>query len=288
MADRNWASTYNRENNDELRKLQLIELDIMKLFSQVCDKYNLRYYLVGGTMLGAIRHNGFIPWDDDMDVGMPRPDYERFLNVIRKELPDSYDFLNYKQNREYNRYFSRIINTKVKIYNASNTKTIVENAWLDIFPFDGMPDRDIARKVHFWHMTAIRFFYHASCFEELVNLNRPGRAWYLQAAIKFLEITHLGRNLDTHKIMYRLEKGLSKYSYDESHYMVSFFGAYMLKEIVDKKWLGDGKKYKFETLELNGPVEYDRFLSHFYGDYMKTPSDNDKDKHNIKKIEYSE
>lgn len=288
MTSKNWNSSYNKEDNSELRRLQFIELEVMKLFSGICDKHHLRYYLVGGTMLGAVRHNGFIPWDDDMDVGMPRPDYERFLKVVKNELPEGFEFLNYKQNEDYNRYFSRIVNKKVRIYNASNTKTIVENAWLDIFPFDGMPSNHILQKIHFWHMTAIRFLYHASCFDELVNLNRPGRVWYLQAAIHFLEFTHLGRNLNTHKLMYKLEKGLSKYSYDESEYMVSFFGAYMFKEIVNKSWLGEGNKYQFETLLLNGPEKYDEFLSHFYGDYMRPPSDAHKDKHNILKIEYDD
>ena len=288
MADKNWNSSYNKDDNSELRALQLVELDIMKIFAEICDKYHLRYYLVGGTMLGAIRHKGFIPWDDDMDVGMPRPDYEKFLKIVRNELPEGYDFLNYKQNPKYKRYFSRIVNTKVKVYNASNTKTIVENAWLDIFPFDGMPSTSIKQKLHFWSLTSIRFLYHASCFDELVNLNRPGRAWYLQAAIKFLSVTHFGSHLNTKKLMYKMEKKLRKYSYDSSEYMVSFFGAYMMREIVNKELLGEGKKYPFENLMLNGPVMYDKFLRHFYGEYMKPPSDANKDKHNINKIEYGE
>lgn len=288
MLCKNWNSSYNEEDNSELRKLQLVELDLMKLFSDICEKHHLRYYLVGGTMLGAVRHKGFIPWDDDMDVGMPRPDYEKFLKIVNDELPEGYGSLNYKKNKEYNRYFSRIVNKNVKITNASNTKTIIEDAWLDIFPFDGMPKNKIKQNIHFWYMTMLRFFYHASCFDELVNLNRPGRAWYLQLAIKFLAVTHLGSHLNTKKLMLRIEKHLKKYDYDSCSYMISFFGAYMKREIVDKKMLGDGAKYQFETLQLNGPVLYDEFLRHFYGDYMKPPSNADKDKHNIKKIVYNE
>ena len=171
---------YNAEDNSELRKLQQVELGIIKVFSDICEKYGLRYYLVGGTMLGAVRHHGFIPWDDDMDVGMPRPDYERFAKIVQNELPSGYQFLNYKKDSTYKRYFSRLVDVSVKVYNASNTKTITESAWLDIFPFDGMPTKKLCQKIHFWHLTVIRFFYHASCFDELVNLNRPGRAWYLR------------------------------------------------------------------------------------------------------------
>lgn len=288
MSEKNWNSSYNMEDNSKLRKLQLVELEIMRLFSEICDRHHLRYYLVGGTMLGAVRHHGFIPWDDDMDVGMPRPDYEKFLAVVRSELPEGYGFLNYKTDEQYRRNFSRLVNNNVKIWNASNTETIVESAWLDIFPFDGMPSNSLRQKLHFWHLTAVRFFYHASCFDELVNLNRPGRPWYLQAAIKFLSVTHIGSKMDTKKLMQRMENGLMKYPYDSSEYMVSFFGAYMTKEIVDKRLLGDGAKYQFESLNLNGPVMCDEFLTHFYGDYMRPPEDADKDKHNIEKIEYSE
>ena len=286
MAKKNWNQSYNENDNSSLRQLQLVVLENMRLFSEICDKHQLRYYLVGGSMLGAIRHHGFIPWDDDMDVGMPRPDYEKLLLIASDELPEGYSFLNYKQNKQYKRYFSRVVNDKVKIINASNTNKIEENAWLDIFPLDGMPDGILKRKIHFWYMTVIRFFYHASCFNELVNLYRPGRAWYLRAAIKFISITHIGCHMDTKKLMSKLEKELMKYPYDNAKYMVSFFGAYMEKEIVDKTLLGKGRKYQFETLMLNGPEKYDEFLTHFYGDYMRPPEDSEKDKHNIVKIEY--
>jgi phosphorylcholine metabolism protein LicD len=77
---------YNKEDNSELRRLQMVELEIMRLFAEICEKHKLRYYIVGGTMLGAVRHKGFIPWDDDMDVGMPRPDYEKFME--KKDMSD--------------------------------------------------------------------------------------------------------------------------------------------------------------------------------------------------------
>lgn len=278
--------TYNKDDNSKLRALQLVELNILRLFADICEKHRLRYYIVGGTMLGAVRHQGFIPWDDDTDVAMPRPDYEKFLTLVRAELPQGYDFLNYKQNPGYMRYFSRLVDKRTQVINASNSEVIIENAWLDIFPLDGMPNGALRRYLHFWHMTFWRFLYHASCFKQLVNLRRPGRPAYQRLIIKFLAKTHFGANLDTKKLMRRMERGLMKYPYDASTHMVSLFGAYMTREIVDKKLLGAGAKYRFEDLTLNGPEQYDAFLTHFYGDYMTPPKDADKDKHNIRDIRH--
>lgn len=279
-------NTYNDEDNSELRRLQMTILEIIKLFADICEKNNLRYFMVGGTMLGAARHRGFIPWDDDVDMGMPRPDYEKFLKIVRRELPDRYGFLNYKSDENYKRYFSRIINKEVKIFNNSNSIEIVENAWLDIFPYDGMPKGKLHQQVHFWHLTGWRLLYHMSCFDELVNLNRPGRPKYQQIIIKFLEFTKLGRNLSTKKLMMRIEKGLCKYDYDKSDTLVSFFGAYMTREIIKKDLFGKLTYYPFEDTEFLGAQHYAEFLTNYYGDWKTPPSDGEKDKHSIRKIEY--
>lgn len=223
-----------------------------------------------------------------MDVGMPRPDFEKFAQIVHDELPEGFEYRNYKQTADYKRAFAKLVNTRVTLTNNSNTKVTFENAWLDIFPFDGMPANRFMQLVHFWRMTFRRFLYRASCFEEMVNLNRPGRPLYLRIIIKLLAITHFGANMDTKKLLAKNERGLARYGYDESPFMVSFFGQYMTKEIVDKKLLGKGAKYSFEGYEFNGPEKYDEFLTQFYGDYMKPPADSDKNKLNISKIEYEE
>lgn len=277
---------YNIEDNTELRALQLVELEIMKVFVKICEKHKLRYAMIGGTMLGAIRHKGFIPWDDDIDVGMPREDYEKFLTIVRDELPEHYDFLNYKQNPDYLRYFSRVVDTRVEVFNASYARTRVEHAWIDIFPLDGMPKTKLGRYIHFWHMTAWKFFYHASCFDELVNLNRAGRPAYQRMLIKFMQVTRIGSRMDTRKLMLRLEKLMTRYSVEDHEYGISLFGAYMLKEIMPKRIFGEGALYPFEDSAFVGPVEYDEFLTLLYGDYMTPPKD--KNKHTIEKIEGTE
>lgn len=278
---------YNSEDNSQLRALQLTELEVLRIFSDICRKHNLRYYMVGGTMLGAVRHKGFIPWDDDADVAMPRPDYEKLISIAASEMPSGYAFLNYRTDPDYHRCFSRIVDTRVTVVNASNTEVLKENAWLDIFPLDGMPKTKAGQTFHFWHMTFWRFLYLASDFERLVNLNRPGRAKYLQLMISFLQKTHFGSGLNTLKLMARLERLLKKYPFDDCDVIVSFFGAYMTREIIRKDLFGKGTDYPFEDLILKGSDRPDEFLTHFFGDWRTPPADSDKDKHDIQAIEYN-
>ena len=279
-------AAYNKEDNSKLRQLQLYELNLVKTFAGICEKHNLRYYLIGGTMLGAVRHQGFIPWDDDVDIGMPRKDYKKFLEVASVEIPGYMEVLNYKTTPDYLRYFSRLVDRRVKIYNDSNTETLIENAWIDIFPMDGLPDNPLRRKVRFTLLSAQRVMYHFSCFEQMVNLMRPGRPLYQRILIKIGQVTKLGRRKDTKKILDKLDHNLQKFDFDESMYVMNFFGAYVFKEIIPRKWLGTEGRYQFEDVKLCGAEEYDIYLKNFYGEYMTPPSDEHKDKHTITKIEY--
>lgn len=277
---------YKHVNNSELRELQICLLNIIRVFVSICERHELRYVMIGGTMLGAMRHNGFIPWDDDVDVGMPRPDYEKFIEVVQKELPEGYSFLNYKTEKNYKRYFSRVIDRRIHIYNDSYSEEIVEDAWIDIFPIDAMPDNRIKQKLHFWYLTGLRLLYHMSSFDELVNLNRPGRPRYQQFIIDILSRVKIGRNWDTKKLLFLIERGLCKYNYDNEYWVANFFGPCIEKEIIPKIWIGKRKKYKFEDMELYGVDNPEAFLTNFYGDWRTPPSDLDKNKHRIRKIVY--
>ena len=279
---------YNQKDNSQLRQLQLYELNLLKTFADICEKNNLRYYMIGGTMLGAVRHKGFIPWDDDIDIGMPREDYIRFLEIAQKSLPHQCKILNYKKDKDYLRYFSRLVDTRVKIYNDSNTDTLIENAWMDIFPLDGTSNIGFVRNLQFLMLCVNRVMYHFSCFEQMVNLMRPGRPKYQQLIIKFGMKFKVGRRRDSKAILDKIDRKLRRYSFDKSDYVMNFFGAYVKKEVLPREWFGEAKKYQFEDAMLNGPAEYDIYLRQFYGEYQIPPSDEHKDKHTITKIEYIE
>ncbi len=281
---------YNSEVQTNLRKLQLSELDIIRVFVDICQREHLRYYMIGGTMLGAIRHRGFIPWDDDVDIGMPREDYDRLFELLKdgEGLPEHFEYLNFKIREDYNRYFSRIVDNRVRVYNASGGREIVESAWIDIFPLDGNPNIPFFRYLHYTSCMWTRLRYHLSCFDYLVNLGRPGRPLYQRLIIAAAKRVNVGRKADTKSILWEIDKKLHRYGWNKSTTGANVFGAYAYREIVPKNvWGGDNARlYPFEDLRLPGPRLYDEFLSRFYGDYMTPPAEGSRDKHNIRKIEF--
>ena len=128
------------QNDSNLRKVQNAELDILKEFIEICRKINVRYYVIDGTLLGAVRHQGFIPWDDDIDIGMFREDYEKFVALAPQVLPECLFLQTYRTDEEYYRNSGKIRNS-----NTTMIETVVKDlrmnhgVFIDIFPLDNYP-----------------------------------------------------------------------------------------------------------------------------------------------------
>ena len=124
----------------ELSKLQEAELDIFKEFIRICQENHLRYFICGGSFLGAIRHKGFIPWDDDIDVAMPRPDFEIFLQIAPRLLPEDLYLSTYKLGAEHITLVAMIINKHKDFVLNNAAKQVRTGAWVDILVIDGAPE----------------------------------------------------------------------------------------------------------------------------------------------------
>lgn len=131
-------------------RVQEVEIDILRQIDGICKKYEIEYFAIGGTVLGAVRHQGFIPWDDDIDIAMPRKDYEKFLRVAQDELPKGYFVQNYFTEPNTPFYFTKIRkdNTLFVEYYLRGCK-IHQGIFVDIFPFDAVPKNKWVRKIHF-------------------------------------------------------------------------------------------------------------------------------------------
>lgn len=269
-------------NDNSIRKLQLIELDILKKTKKILDDNNFRYYMLGGTLLGAIRHKGFIPWDDDIDIGLPRSDYEKFLELAKNELKYPYE-LQISKNSNGRYYYARIVNNDYKLLREVGYEDAIISCWIDVFPLDGVPDKKIKFKI--WKYSA-KFMYKlfiASDFSYFVNKEKKCSIFGTFARKIFLKFK-LEKIIPKKLVIKMLDKILKSNDFDKSEYVCNFCGFWGEKEIFPRKIYDDYKFYKFEDVELCGPSNYDLVLTQMYGNYMIPPSNVDKNHHNIKLI----
>ncbi len=269
----------------KLRKLQLKEIELIRKFIEICERENLLYFMLGGTMLGAIRHKGFIPWDDDADFGMPRPDYEKFLLIAPENLPEHMMLETVYTEKNHTNYFSRVSLLKEKIFVRRGAHGNTERIWVDIFPLDGMPNNGILRQIHKLRLLEKRLAYQYAQFNSGVFHNNIDRVWYEQLLFyigKYFPVEKLFSKMTT---WIQLDNALKKYPYEQSDYLVNFMGAYKFREMFSKDVFGDGAFYDFEGMKLRGAQDYDFYLTQLYGDYTILPPKSERNHHFTEFIE---
>lgn len=267
-------------SDGHLNDTQKYILHVLREVVQVLDELDVTYYMQGGTMLGAVRHKGFIPWDDDVDLGIPRADYERLLKQVSERLPEDLELRTYDDETDHHYYFARIVDKRYQIRRMGSLEERLENVWVDLFPLDGMPDGLIARQWHKFRLLMTRLKFHLSCLEK-VNIKRPGRALVERIIIRFAMITRVGKWFDTRKQLDKMDRLLKKYPPERSKYLINFTGqtSYRFNEMFPKEVYGKKTLYPFEDFSLVGPEQYDRYLTSLYGDYMTPPKEGDRNAH---------
>jgi len=269
-----------------LRDLQIIELNVLKKIIEICERHNLTYFALGGTLLGAIRHNGFIPWDDDIDIGMPRPDYEKFLRIAPLELKDPYMVTGIQyDNAEYYYYYARVIDKNIKLVRRASMKSVTINAWVDVFPLDGVPEESKAFDKWYKKVKSLNRLFKFSQFEyffQFFDLKGINLKRYFMAGLKqIVKFTKLYRLVNTKKMWKKLDNQLKKWDYNNSSRLFNVCGCWGVKEMFPKEYYGKGNLYEFEDIMIRGPVYYHEVLTQMYGDYMTPPKDADKEHHYI-------
>ena len=256
-----------------LTDIQEIELDMFRRVVDICKRHNLRYFALGGTLLGTVRHKGFIPWDDDIDIAIPRPDYDRFIEYAKVELPSHLVPKTYLDEKgdSHPMFICIIKNTRTRIELNHAAKTEESCVWLDVFPLDAMPTNSFLRTAHKYRLLYERMKIQFSMYEENVHQHREGRPFYEKAIMKFRELTNFGADWDTYELMCHIERTLRKYDYEREDYFVNMFGAYKFREMFPKAWFGDGVELPFEDTTIVCPCEYDKVLTQMYGEYMQLP-----------------
>ena len=265
---------------DRLRKLQLFQLEKLKEFRCVCDKNDIKFFIIGGTLLGAIRHKGYIPWDDDIDIAMPRKDYEKLITLASKKtnLLGDGRILNYKIDSKMRCYFTRVIaGEKERQQVEFDTNSELGMVIVDILPLDGTPDNSFLRRLYYFRALFYRTLTAISNLDiKEIKYNRSIKEKIILKVAKKLKIYKF---INREKCYRKLDKIYSKYEWDKSKMSGTMTGAYRTKEIVPSEYFGKGKMYKFEDTEFLGPELYDKYLTHMYGDYMKLPPEDKRKSH---------
>lgn len=241
-----------------------IELDMLKKFDLFCKKNHLSYFLCGGTLIGAIRHKGFIPWDDDIDVAMDRKDYNKMIEILRKEMIGenlTLKCLEY-ENSEYP--FAKLVNVKTYINEKYVKAKQNTNIWLDIFPIDMVPDSDqelykVCRKLEFYRK--LLGISHSNPIEGKTKS---------RVIVKFLAYPFL-KVYGSVRLAKKIQKIAIKYSVDNSGYKMDLVWGYGVRERFAKEVFRSSVEVEFEGEMFPAPIEWDKYLKSIYGDYMTLP-----------------
>lgn len=252
---------------DDLSAIKAIELEIFDEFLRIANKHNLTYFLTAGTCLGAVRHSGFIPWDDDIDVGMPRSEYERFEQIAKEELDDRYVYQTMDSEPGCGFIFGKI-RAKDTILSEyySYFLPMSQGVWLDIFPFDEMPDDDHIQKARYRKISFLQNLYIVKCGYGMPK--GRGRLFpILYYGAKFVT-----KFIPRDKLISSLKKAMTQYQDQPTKYLYNFGTAYAPgKELIPQNVLFECGEADFEGRLCKVPHDTDVFLTHLYGDYMTLP-----------------
>lgn len=248
-----------------MKQLNIIDihsrvLEIAKEFDRICTKHDIPYYMLGGTMLGAIRHKGFIPWDDDMDFGVPIEYFIKLENLLNRELPPSYRCCTYKDHPGVLHNYMKIEDRSTCIDDKAIDLPIEQKLGLniDIFPLvkcqlDDTELKKLKRKKELLGKAYLHSVSHPNS--------------KLRAMVK--TILRILTGGSPSKLQRDIERILQEIK--EGDYRGNLLGRWGVKEIIPIVWYGNGERYPFEDTSFVGIKEYDQYLKRLYGDYMSLP-----------------
>ncbi len=267
---------------DLMKQLKEKELELLKYFIDICDKYDLMYYMVEGSCLGAVRHNGFIPWDDDIDVGMPRQDYDKFLAIAQKNLPEHIFVQTHKTDKNSPMTFAKLRNSNTTFIEKSiKDLDINHGIYIDIFPLDGFTNKRLHRYIFFIKKLLLSLRISYTYYADPNKKRKITIKYIVKRILKFIA-----------KILYpslsdainKKDKLFQLYSIEQSGLIANHNSPWEQREIVPKEFFGDGAFGQFEGLKVRLPANYHSYLSSTYGDYMQLPPEEERYGHHFSTV----
>lgn len=256
-----------------LKEIKQKELDILLMVRDFCEKNNLTYYLAGGTLLGAIRHKGFIPWDDDIDICMPRPDYESFVRIFRGEdknikvISDTME--------TFIPPFAKVIDLTTHIDSKYSTDKSNSCLWIDVFPIDGLP----------MEQNQMRILYQKAEFYRKILMLTDARLGegktFFRKYSKYL-LKPLARLYGARRCSQKIRQIALTVPYETAKYVgVITWGLHNTGECMEKAKFVKARTVIFEREEFTAFSCWNEYLTGLYGNYMELPPEEERQTHDM-------
>ncbi|MCR5207728.1 MAG: LicD family protein [Eubacterium sp.] len=258
----------------DIKEIQKLELDILLSLIKYFEENSIQYFSYAGTTIGSVRHKGFIPWDDDVDLLIPRADYERLLEISDGKLIDGYIEIKKPGDRDYIYPYSKACNVNTVIYEKNVTdKKYATGIFVDLFPFDNLSNSALKNKLLFIRIAFLRSMLETA--SDQVNLSKKGSVRYI--------LKQIARTLQKPAAkligVERLAKKLNSYGKKQLKIKSDYIGDIYFYDTYSKKYFETASKGDFEGYEINNPVGWHEYLTQAYGDYMTPPPEDKRGGH---------
>lgn len=246
-----------------LRDVQQRALTVLEALAGFCDRHGLRYYLVGGTLLGALRHEGFIPWDDDIDIALPRADYQRLLALVDR-LPHGLRAIHPSRDADTPYPFLVVRDARSRLV-IDYARPFDRGIGVDVFPIDAVPAPGPRREVLFKAIALMRAW----------TMNKQQGYYPHRVAasrrLRFLLLSLASRLCPAQRIYRLYERLVAGGNAARSAYLGNLYGLYGRREVVQAEVFGEGAWVRFEGIRFRGPAHAERYLENVYGDFRQLP-----------------
>lgn len=259
-----------------LAEVKKIEIEILDYIVSVCEANNLRYFLAGGTLLGAVRHGGFIPWDDDIDINMPRPDYDKLVEIMRN-VNGRFMLKAFEISEDYVYAFAKMVDTTTELI-EKDIPHPGYGLFVDIFPLDGLPNDESERK---------RFQDKLWKYNNMLGYSIQKSAAHKNLIFKIKYI--FSKCIGYKRLLKLIGRNAKSYLYELCDYVAVVTTAVNKYRKIPRE-LYEGSTYlSFEGKEYSVPEKYDEYLTGLYGDYMKLPPEDKRiSNHNFAAYKFEE
>lgn len=262
------------ENDYGLKKVQNANLTIISEIDRICRKHGIKYMLDAGTLLGAVRHKGFIPWDDDVDIAMKHEEWEKFKNVAETELPDHLHLLTPMELAKENKFYDftpRVMLTRSRRHEPDEESRFygekMNHLWVDIFILDNLPDG----KIGAWYAKFRQKFWYLLGMGHRQKLDYGKYRFIEKIAVGIM--SGIGKSVSMMKIAEGQDRAAK--AADATQTKRVFYSNYQpdyLYVTLQKEWIEEVQYAPYEETKFMIPVHYDEILTWVYGDYMTPPA----------------